>query len=215
MTLDAVAGMLLAVSLSAAAAAGLAALRATRTRVLEATPVLTLACTLVIAAFSLVQLVAVPDLLPLLMRDGARVFPAEPWRLITSVLVQDGGWAGAVFNLAGFLVIGAVAERLLGRVQWAVVTGVGLAVTQAVALSWQPIGAGNSILTFGLAGAVCARCLMQRPAAQSTLSAAVATACFVVLLFMRDIHGVAGGTGMAMGLGFTWFARPRGPSAVA
>lgn len=212
---DAAAGILLAVSLSAAAVAGLGALRATRVRVLEATPVLTLACTLVIGAFSIIQLVAVPALLPLLMRDGARVIPAEPWRLVTSVLVQDGGWAGAVFNLAGFLVIGAVAERLLGRVQWVVVALVALALTQAVALSWQPVGAGNSILTFGLAGAVCASCLVRRMGGRVMLSAAVATVCFAVLLFVRDIHGVAGGTGMAVALGFTWFGRRRGPGAVA
>jgi hypothetical protein len=48
---------------------------------------------------------------------------ALAWRLVTSLLVQDGGWVGAGFNIAGFVVIGALAERLLGAPRWVVVAG--------------------------------------------------------------------------------------------
>jgi hypothetical protein len=64
---------------------------------------------------------------------------ALAWRLVTSLLVQDGGWVGAGFNIAGFVVIGALAERLLGAPRWVVVAGASVAVAQAAALAWQPV----------------------------------------------------------------------------
>lgn len=182
--------LLLGVGLSSAFIAGMLTMRATagQTRSL---PFLTLACFLVIAAFSFAQFTIEPGLLSLLMRDAERVYSGQPWRLLTSLLVQDGGWVGATFNLAGLLAIGTVAERMLGRLRWAVVAALSVAVAQAFALFWQPTGAGNSILNFGLAGAVCAVCLLSRPARQLLVPAIIALACFVLLLAGRDIHGVA------------------------
>ena len=201
-------GTFLVVGLSSAAMAGAVVLRSRGARLLDTPPVRTLACVLVIAAFSVVQLANAPALLPLFMRAGPRLVAAEPWRLMTSLLVQDGGWAGAVFNLSALFAIGALAERVLGRRRWAVVALGSVLVAQAVALSWQPVGAGNSILNFGLAGALCAACLASsvRP---SLLLAVVGSACFSILLFMRDIHGVAGVTG-ALIEALSLFARQQG-----
>ncbi|MEJ2061584.1 MAG: rhomboid family intramembrane serine protease, partial [Gammaproteobacteria bacterium] len=154
-----------------------------------------------------------PSLLPLLMRDGLHVISGQPWRLATSLLVQDGGWGGTVFNLIGLLAIGPLAESLLGRQLWAAVAGISVILTQIVALSWQPIGAGNSILDFGLAGAVCATCLMSRSVRQALIPAVGACTCFVLLVFMRDIHGVAGVIGALAALVFLFFAK-RGKQAV-
>lgn len=182
--------LLLGVGLSSVFVAGMLAMR-TAARQTRDLPILTLACFLVITAFSLAQLTIKPGLLPLLMRDAERVYSGQPWRLLTSLLVQDGGWAGAAFNLVGLLAIGTVAERMLGRPRWASVAALSVAVAQSFALFWQPTGAGNSILNFGLAGAVCAACLLSRPARQLVAPAIIASACFVLLLAGRDIHGVA------------------------
>lgn len=182
--------LLLGVGLSSAFVAGMLAMRAAA-RQTRNLPILTLACFLVIAAFSFAQLVIEPGLLPLLMRDAERVYSGQPWRLLTSLLVQDGGWAGAAFNLVGLLAVGTIAERVLGRLQWAVVAALSVAVAQSFALFWQPTGAGNSILNFGLAGAVCAACLLNRPVRQLLAPVIIASACFVLLLVGRDIHGVA------------------------
>lgn len=182
--------LLLGIGLSSAFVAGMFAMRTTERQARDL-PFLTLACFLVIAAFSFAQLVIEPNLLPLLMRDAERIYSEQPWRLLTSLLVQDGGWAGAAFNLVGLLATGTVAERVLGRLQWAMVVAISVAVAQAFALFWQPTGAGNSILNFGLAGAVCAACLLNRPARQLLAPVTIASVCFVLLLVGRDIHGVA------------------------
>src|SRR5262249_18203291 len=171
------------------------------------TPVLTLICFTVIAAFSVAQLMIAPVLLPLLMRDGS----GQPWRLATSLLVQDGGWIGAAFNLVGLLTIGTIAERALGRLRWAIIGTTSVAAAQMCAFLWQPTGAGNSVLDFGLAGAVCAACLVMWPSRHLSIPAIVASASFALIFAARDIHGVAGAAGALVELAFSLPARKRGP----
>ena len=136
--------LLLAGGLSSAFVAGVMATRVGRKRASGSTPVLTLACFSVIAAFSVAQLMIAPGLLPLLMRDGSRVGSGQLWRLATSLLVQDGGWVGAAFNLAGLVAIGTVAERALGRLRWAAIGAISVAAAQMCAFLWQPTGAEDS-----------------------------------------------------------------------
>ena len=66
-------------------------------------PVLTAVTVLVVAVPSLVQLTVAPDLLAALERDRGAIADGQVWRLLTSLVVQDGGWAGTVFQprLAG------------------------------------------------------------------------------------------------------------------
>ena len=208
-------GVLLGVGLSSALMAGLLTLRAGSAPRLESPPVLTLLCLAVIAAVSLVQLAMAPGLLPLLMRDGLRTAVGQPWRLATSLLVQDGGWGGAFFNLVGLLSVGTVMERLLGRMRWVVVAGASVGVAQAFGLLWQPTGAGNSILNFGLAGAVCAASLTNRAAGQAMTSAIIASAAFVILAAARDIHGAAALTGALVQLATPSAGRHGAPGRAA
>jgi membrane associated rhomboid family serine protease len=42
------------------------------------------------------------------------------WRTFTALLVQDGGVAGTISNLAFLLVLGAMAEQVLGVGRWLV-----------------------------------------------------------------------------------------------
>ena len=76
------------------------------------------------------------------------------WRSFTALLVQDGGVAGSISNLVFLLVLGAMAEQVLGAGRWLVCyLGAGL-VGELAGYVWQPRGAGNSVAICGLAGAL-------------------------------------------------------------
>ena len=98
---------LLGIGLSSAFVAGLLVLRAAHPHA-RTVPVLTLACFVVVGAVSLTQLAAFPRLLGLLMRDSYGGVVREPWRLVTSLLVQDGA---AVHSAGEGFTYGQVAVR--------------------------------------------------------------------------------------------------------
>jgi len=113
-------------------------------------PLLTTGALLVIGTLSVLQLTVLPGLLDALRREPGELVDGEPWRLVTSLTVQDGGWPGTVFNLVILVVVGATAESLWSRRRWlliALASGVG---AQFWGLVVQPYGAGNSVLVFGL-----------------------------------------------------------------
>ena len=79
---------------------------------------------------------------------------AEPWRIVTALLVQDGGWAGMAFNLTILAWIGIQAESAWGVGRWTLIamcSGIGV---QAWGWLVQPVGAGNSVLAYGLAASL-------------------------------------------------------------
>ncbi|GIF64780.1 hypothetical protein Ais01nite_28150 [Asanoa ishikariensis] len=121
---------------------------------------LTLAVFAVTAAFSLSQF-AFPAVLTSLQRTPA-IRDGQVWRLVTSLLVQDGGWFGTISNLLFLLLVGALAELTVRRWLWATCyLGCGLA-AEGIAVAWQPTGGGNSIAICGLAGALTVA-LLARP----------------------------------------------------
>ncbi len=121
---------------------------------------LTLAVFAVTAVPSLLQF-AFPAVLTSLQRTPA-IRDGQVWRLITSLLVQDGGWFGTISNLFFLLLIGALAELTIRRWLWATCyLGCGLA-AEGIAVAWQPTGGGNSIAICGLAGALTVA-LLARP----------------------------------------------------
>ncbi|MET8426377.1 rhomboid family intramembrane serine protease [Nocardia sp. NPDC004860] len=74
------------------------------------------------------------------------------WRSGTALFVQDGGFAGAILNLAFLLALGLLAEQVLPQSRWLLqYFGIGL-VVEFIAYAWQPVGGGNSIADCGLAG---------------------------------------------------------------
>jgi membrane associated rhomboid family serine protease len=113
-------------------------------------PALTVALTLVTGAVSVAGLLS-PEVVGALGRTPA-VVHGEPWRLVTTLLVQDGGVAGTASNLVFLVLVGVAVEQVAGRVTMlgcylaAGLTG------QLVGLGWQPFGAGNSVAVCGLAG---------------------------------------------------------------
>jgi membrane associated rhomboid family serine protease len=113
---------------------------------------LTFAVFVATAVSSLSQF-AYPSVLTSLQRTPA-IRDGEVWRLVTSLLVQDGGWFGTISNLCFLLLIGTLAEQVLPRWLWATCYLVAGLTGEAVGLVWQPIGGGNSVAICGLAGAL-------------------------------------------------------------
>jgi membrane associated rhomboid family serine protease len=151
-------------------------------------PVVTLVMLVLVAAMFCVQL-AVPNVLPLMERNGSLLRRGEIWRAVTALFAQDGWLPGSVFNMAILVLIGAMAEQKLGPTRWLVVyLGAGIA-TEFLAHAWQPQGAGNSIAVFGLAGAIIAQ-PVRRLVALQIPARLVAAAAAAGLLMMRDIHGI-------------------------
>ena len=153
-------------------------------------PLATAATLLVIGTVSVLQLTAFPGLLGALRRDRSAIADGQLWRLVTSLVVQDGGWPGTVFNLATLVVVGSVAESLWSRRRWvliALTAGIG---AQFWGLVVQPTGAGNSVLVFGLAASVLVRALRQGPLPSRAL-AVVGLLAGTVLLVGGDLHGGA------------------------
>jgi membrane associated rhomboid family serine protease len=163
-------------------------------------PIATVLLLLAVGLPSALQFVF-PALLPALQRDGARIAQGEWWRLITALGVQDGGLGGAVFNLVSLLLIGLVAERLLGAGRVALLFFLGGIVAEVVALAWQPLGAGNSVGNFSLAAGMAVFCLRRRPAPRAArIAALLAFAAYIMLAGLRDIHGAAALAGAVLAL---------------
>jgi membrane associated rhomboid family serine protease len=162
-----------------------------------ARPWATATAMLVVGVPTLVQLTVAPGLLRLLERNWAAISEGQLWRLGTSLVVQDGGWSGAVFNLAMLAVVGSTAEQVWGARRWLV-----LAVGSGVcAQFWgavvQPVGGGNSVGVFGLAASLAVVALV-RGRGPSRLLGAAALAVGTVLLVLGDLHGGATAIGAVL-----------------
>ncbi|WP_158550725.1 rhomboid family intramembrane serine protease [Geodermatophilus sp. TF02-6] len=162
-------------------------------------PWATLAALLVVGVPSLLQLTVAPGLLGALQRTPTELADGQLWRLVTSLVVQDGGWPGAVFNLAALAVVGATAEQVWGPRRWLVVwAGAGVG-AQLWGLLVQPTGAGNSVATFGLAASVSVLAL-RRGRGVSRLCGSASLLAGLALLVMGDVHGGAVVLGALAGL---------------
>jgi rhomboid protease GluP len=162
-------------------------------------PRATAAALLLVGIPSLVQLLAAPGLLDALARQPGELADGEPWRLVTALVVQDGGWAGTTFNLLALAVVGAVAERVWGPARWWgvwLLAGVG---AQFWGLIVQPRGGGNSVATFGLAASLAAATVV-RGTGQARLAGAAGLLAGLVLVGLRDVHGGAVVLGAVAGL---------------
>lgn len=174
-----------------------------RRRLRERLPVATMVALLIVAVPTLAQLTVAPGLLGSLRRDWVAIGSGEMWRLVTALVVQDGGFAGATFNLISLAVIGSAAEAVWGWRRWlvlALAAGVG-----AQLWGWvvQPVGAGNSVAVFGLAAAL-AVVGLRREAGVHRLVGAISLLASAVLLLTGDLHGGAAAIGAAIA---TWWSR--------
>ncbi|MFI5910652.1 rhomboid family intramembrane serine protease [Dactylosporangium sp. NPDC051541] len=150
-------------------------------------PIATCALFAAVATFSFLQLLAAPALFTALRRDRAAIADGQVWRLLTSTVVQDGGWPGTIFNLIALAVLGILAERLWGTRHWLALALVVQVLGSLWGLVVQPVGAGTSLVDFGLAGALATTAAL---ATRHPLGF-VALAAGLALLLLGDIHGGA------------------------
>ena len=166
-------------------------------------PYSTLLLTLAITIVTTLQFFF-PALLRLFERDYERFLTGDWWRLVTSLFVQDGGISGSLFNLVSLILVGVVAEGLWGSRRWLVIFFAGGLLSQLIAFAWQPIGAGNSVANFSLAGSVIVLCLARKTSRVVRIAAILALGAGLILLFLRDIHGPAMIFGALIALFLLW-----------
>jgi membrane associated rhomboid family serine protease len=162
-------------------------------------PVVTILFAVIVIVTRAAQ-VLVPGWYDALARD-----PAAPWwRMFTALVAYDDGWVQFLSILIGALFLGGIAERRYGCAAWTVVLVLAGLCGQAVALAWQPPGAGSSVAVAGWLGAFAAWLAWPSTAvpAQARVGALVIAALGAGLCFSRDIHGPPILLGLLLGGGF-------------
>ena len=169
-------------------------------------PWLTLAIAALVAAGLAAQEIR-PGLLPLFERDGPAIAHGQVYRLFTALWLQDGWLEGGLFNLVILIMIGFWAEQVWPRWIWLVLYfGIGLAI-ECLGLVWQPVGAGNSIAVFGLAGSLLATLWDKGWAGILLMS--IAQLAIWWLCFRDDVHGAAALLGLVAGMALARRTRQR------
>jgi len=159
-------------------------------------PLLTIATCLLLTGCLLAQL-RHPHLLIAFERDQRQVWNGEWWRIFTAVFFQDGWILGGLTNIVWLAAIGNLCEQVWSRPEWLMVGLLGALTGELFGLSWEPVGAGNSIVTCALAGSLLLR--HREPSIAFHLLRILALIACVILTVRRDIHGVAAISGIIVG----------------
>lgn len=140
------------------------------------------------------------------------------WRVLTALVVQDGGVAGTISNLvllAGALLIclplwGARASALAFLVS-------GVALNVAAVLAGAEDGAGNSAATLSLLASLPALAFAVLPEHRwrAVAGAVVVSAAAIAMIVVNDGHGVAALLGLLLGVVGTPYARWRARTELA
>ena len=178
-----------------------ASTRAAKLPMTQRLPWATLILTVAIAIPTALQF-AFPSLLTLFRRDAGAIRSGDWWRVITPLFVQDGGVSGSIFNLVSLIVVGTVAERLWGSARWLIVFFVGGITSEVLSLPWQPVGAGNSLANFSLAGSIGFLCLINGRGPRERSAAYLSLGAGLWLLILLDHHGVAVAVGCLIAVVF-------------
>jgi len=81
---------------------------------------------IIVGVPTLAQFTVAPWLLDNLERNWILIAEGQVWRLFTSLVVQDGSVAGAIFNLVALALIGFAAEQVLGLMRWTIIALTGV-----------------------------------------------------------------------------------------
>ena len=166
---------------------------------------------LLVAIPSVVQF-RFPALLTSLRRDPELVrHHGQVWRVLTSVLVQDGGWPGTIFNLIVLAVVAVFAAQVWGPLLTPVVFLLSHLVFGICAVFLSPdVGAGNSGATLGLAAATVAAAPLLRSEKALWVRAFGVLVAGAVLVARQDAHGLAVLGGLLIGAVFVLAGEPGG-----
>jgi membrane associated rhomboid family serine protease len=145
---------------------------------------------------------AFPHLLTALRRDPELIrHHHQYWRVLTSVLVQDGGVAGTIFNLAVLAVVATVAVQIWGPLPAMVLFVLGqLVFDLAATFLSDDLGAGNSGADFSLIMSVVGLALLVRRETAVTLRTAGIAIAAVLLLVINDAHAIPVFGGVMIGV---------------
>lgn len=181
--------------------AGIAVLGTGAGQLLRHPPVAGVLLWLMVAVPSLLQFLF-PGLLQSLERNPGLISGhGQWWRLVTSVVVQDGGAAGTAFNLVVLALVGVIAVRAWGGARaWLIFVVAAVAFNLAATFASPSTGAGNSAGTFALGTSLIGLALALRRQRAVVVLAGLASACGIGLLALRDAHGEAVLGGLVIGL---------------
>lgn len=151
-----------------------------------------------VALPSLLQLTVAPELLDLGQRERAAILDGQLWRLVTSLVLQDGGWLGGVSNLAVLAVTLVLVRGVLtGRGTLVTFVAGGMVANVLTVATIGQSGAGSSMATMFLAATALVIVRRGRPA---TLAVLVLGAAALVLVLQRDMHGLAAAGSLITGV---------------
>ncbi|MEV7927173.1 MULTISPECIES: rhomboid family intramembrane serine protease [unclassified Kitasatospora] len=184
-------------------------------------PRATLTLFAVMAVMAVLQY-AVPALVEDLMRQPGALSDGQWWRAGTALLVQSSGITQIAMNLPALLVVGAVAESVLGWWRTLAVFLVSGVLAHVVSLAgWSPRGGGDSVAVCGLLGALAVTCLLRGNTLGLTFKGTwyllLIPAAGLFLCALRNNHGAGLVAGCLLGLALAagTRARPTGQPAVA
>ncbi len=141
-----------------------------------------------------------PQLLEMFQRNTMEIMKGEWLRILTAVFFQDGWTAGGVTNIALLLGIGSLCEQVWSRSDWLMIGIAGALIGELLGLRWEPVGAGNSVVTCSLAGSLLVARPLRKRSSPSKLMTTIAMALCLLLVAQTDIHGAAALTGILVGL---------------
>lgn len=151
---------------------------------------------LAVAVPSAVQLAVAPTLLDLGQRESDAILDGQLWRLVTSLVLQDGRWYGTVSNLAILAItLVLVGPFLRGWRVVAVFISGGVVANLLTVATFGQSGAGCSMATIVLA--VTALGLVGRQRVRLVASLVIAAAALTLLL-QHDQHGLAAAAGLCV-----------------
>lgn len=155
-----------------------------------------------------------PEVLGALDRNRDLLLAGQLWRLMTPLFVQDGGWAGTVFNIATLIAVGAFAESLHHGRALLSVYFLSSFISEVVAYTFLPHQgfAGNSVGNMGVAALVLIASAAV-PGFPGRLIAAAGVAAGLTLLVTGNLHGIGFTVGVIAGTAITLTGSNKPPVA--
>jgi hypothetical protein len=163
-------------------------------------PVLAIVLVIVIGIPSIAQYTGLPAIGDALRREPAlTLHHGEWWRVVTSLLAQDGGLVAAIFGLVVVAIAVAFSTWIQGTWLTLAIFLFCSIVLNLLAISWGAVGGGTSFASDGTMLSVLALGLVQARNRIVMVAAGIAIVGGVVLVVLGDAHGVAILLGTAIG----------------